>query len=227
MKNYEALFLLDSGYATANWDAVVKEIVGILERRGSEIIRLVKWDDRRLAYEIEHHKRGTYVLSYFRAPNDALVHIERDVQLSETILRVLIIRRERMTEQQMLSQRIPCGEANVIGEAPKPPEPEPAKEETPPAAVAAESTPAEKAGKVEPATETAAADPPPAEKAGKSELATEVAAAEQATEVAAADPPPAERAEPPEPGAEVAAADEAPAADATLRSSTSPRSTSG
>ena len=190
MKNYEALFLLDSGYASSNWDAVVKEIVGILERRGCKIIRLVKWDDRRLAYEIQHRRRGTYVLSYFRAPNDAPVQIERDVQLSETILRVIIIRRERMTEQQMLSQRIPSGEANVIGEPPKPPkppEPEPAKEESPPAAVAAAPPADEKAGKAEPATEAAAAEPPPVEKA-----------------------------EPPQPGAEVGRADEAPAGDATL-----------
>ena len=182
MKNYEALFLLDSGYATANWDAVVKQIVGLLERRGSEIIRLVKWDDRRLAYEIQHRKRGTYVLSYFRAPNDAPVQIERDVQLSETILRVLIIRRERMTEQEMLSQRIPSGEANVIGEPPeppKPPEPEPAKEETPPAAVAAESTADEKAAKAEPATEAAAAEPTADERIAKAEPATEAAAAEK------------------------------------------------
>jgi len=171
VKNYEALFLVDSGYASAKWDAVVKEIVGILERRGTEIIRLVKWDDRRLAYEIQHRKRGTYVLSYFRAPNDALVSIERDVQLSETILRVLIIRRERMTEQQMLSRRIPSGEANVIGEPPKPPEPpkpEPAKEETQPATVAAEPSADEKAAKAEPEAEAAAAEPPAELSSGKS-----------------------------------------------------------
>jgi ribosomal protein S6 len=120
VKNYEGLFLLDSGYASANWDAVVKEIVGILERRGAEIIRLVKWDDRRLAYEIRHHKRGTYVLVFFKAPGKALKEIERDAQLSETILRLLVVRRERMDEQAMLSCPIPSGEANVIGAAPEP-----------------------------------------------------------------------------------------------------------
>ncbi|NIA21701.1 MAG: 30S ribosomal protein S6 [Anaerolineaceae bacterium] len=179
MKNYEALFLLDSGYASANWDTAVKEIVGILERRGSEIIRLVKWDDRRLAYEIQHRRRGTYILSYFRAPNDALAQIERDVQLSETILRVLIIRRDRMTEQQMLSQRIPSGEANIIGEAPQPPEPA-AEKAAPPAAEtkAGEETEAALAESSEPAAEA---------KAGPE---AEAAVAESSEPAAGADPAP-------------------------------------
>lgn len=144
MKKYEAMFLLDAGDAAAHWDERVEEIKGILERHGAEIIRLVKWDDRRLAYAIQHHKRGTYILCYYEAPRETNVRVERDVQLSENVLRVIIIRREKMTVEKMLTYRVPSGEANIIGEAPPPPpEPEPVAE--PVAVAAATDAPASEA----------------------------------------------------------------------------------
>lgn len=120
MKTYEAMFLLDSGHASAHWGERVDEIKGILQRHGAEIIRLTKWDDRRLAYPIRHYKRGTYVLCYYRAPRETNVRVERDVQLSDNVLRVLIIRREKMTEEQMMLRKVPSGDADIIGRIPEP-----------------------------------------------------------------------------------------------------------
>lgn len=115
-KIYEAMFLLDSGYASAHWDQAVKSIQEMLDRHGCEIIRMVKWDDRKLAYEIQHHKRGTYVLVYFTGPGLSVGRIERDVQLSETILRVLILKQEKMSVEEALRMPIPSREKNIIGE---------------------------------------------------------------------------------------------------------------
>ena len=120
MKTYEAMFLLDSGHASAHWDERVDEIKDILQRHGAEIIRLVKWDDRRLAYPIQHCKRGVYMLCFYRAPRETNARIERDVQLSDNLLRVLVVRREKMTEDQMLLCKAPSGEANIVGRSPEP-----------------------------------------------------------------------------------------------------------
>ena len=120
MKTYEAMFLLDSGHASAHWDERVDEIKGILQQHGAEIIRLVKWDDRRLAYPIQHYKRGVYVLCFYRAPRETNSRIERDVQLSDNLLRVLVVRREKMTEDAMLLYKAPSGEANILGRSPEP-----------------------------------------------------------------------------------------------------------
>ncbi len=115
-KIYEAMFLLDSGYASAHWDQAVKDIQDMLTRHQCEVIRMVKWDDRKLAYEIQHHKRGTYVLIYFTAPGLSVGRIERDVQLSETMLRVLILKNERMSVEDALRMPVPSREKNIIGE---------------------------------------------------------------------------------------------------------------
>jgi small subunit ribosomal protein S6 len=98
---YEGMFLVDSARAGADWDGIIATIKKILERAEAEIVSIRKWDDRRLAYEIRHVNRGTYILTYFRADGQHIQGIEKAVQLSEKILRVLILNAEHMTEEDM------------------------------------------------------------------------------------------------------------------------------
>ena len=96
-KLYEAMFLVDSALAGSDWDGVLATIKTILQRAEAEIVELRKWADRRLAYEIDHKTKGTYILCYFRADGKRIRDIERDVQLSERIMRVLILNAEKQT----------------------------------------------------------------------------------------------------------------------------------
>jgi small subunit ribosomal protein S6 len=97
---YEAMFLIGQA-AAANLPDVIDHIKEIFNRAGAELIAMKKWDERRLAYEIKKQKRGLYILTYFRAQNTSLPHIERDVNLSERILRVMILRADHLTEDEM------------------------------------------------------------------------------------------------------------------------------
>jgi len=99
-KLYEAMFLVDSDEAAADWDGVNAVIKNILEKAGAEIVSIRKWDDRKLAYEIKGKSKGTYILCYFRAEGGRLRDIERDVQLSERIMRVLILCAEHITAER-------------------------------------------------------------------------------------------------------------------------------
>jgi len=99
---YEAMFLLGQAQA-ADLAGAVAHINEIMARGHAEILGMRKWDERRLAYEIRGQKRGTYILVYFKAPGKDVAHIERDCNLSERILRTLILRADHMTEEQMRS----------------------------------------------------------------------------------------------------------------------------
>ena len=66
MNTYEAMFLLDSAKAAAGWEDTVKHVHDILTKHHSEIVASRQWDERRLAYSISGHKKGTYLLTYFR-----------------------------------------------------------------------------------------------------------------------------------------------------------------
>jgi len=99
-KLYEAMFLVDSAQA-ADWDATIATLKDVLRRGDAEIVSIRKWDDRRLAYEIGRKNRGMYILCYFRADGEKIQEIERAVQLSERIMRVLILSTEQMTAEDI------------------------------------------------------------------------------------------------------------------------------
>jgi len=95
---YEGMFLVDSALATSNWDDIEAELQRVFERAEAEVLSLQKWDDRRLCYNIAGHKRGTYILTYFNVDPDRISGIERDVTLHEKLLRVMILRADRIPE---------------------------------------------------------------------------------------------------------------------------------
>ena len=94
------MFLLGPAGATEP-QAQLELVRGIIERHGGKITVLKKWDERKLAYEIKGQKRGTYIISYFTAPGNAIAPIERDVKLSEDVIRVIVTRADHLNEKEM------------------------------------------------------------------------------------------------------------------------------
>jgi ribosomal protein S6 len=95
---YEALFLIDNTHANMEWDNVVKHIHDILQKNGAEILKTEKWGEKKLAYKIKGHKRGTYLLIHFNAKSTAIIIIKRDFQLSDYIIRSLITTDNKIEE---------------------------------------------------------------------------------------------------------------------------------
>jgi small subunit ribosomal protein S6 len=95
---YEGLFLFPQS-AAADLGGTVDHLKEILRRAEAEVISLAKWDERRLAFDIAGNKRGLYLLAYFRAPTTRLAGLERDCNLSERMLRSLIIRADHIAEE--------------------------------------------------------------------------------------------------------------------------------
>jgi small subunit ribosomal protein S6 len=129
------MFLIGQA-AAADLAAVIEHLKEILSRAHAELVAMRKWDERRLAFEIKKQKRGLYILTYFKAPNTALKQIERDCNLSEQVLRVLILRADHYTEDEMRAadaQDALATEAKL--RATRPPDArEPAAETVPPSA---------------------------------------------------------------------------------------------
>ena len=168
---YEGMFLMDSALAAADWDGTLSVINTILERADAEVVSMQKWQERKLAYDIDHKTRGTYILCYFKADGARIAGIEKDVLLSEKVMRVLILGTEKRPAAMI--------ERDIKGESEEKPAEaaeKPAEAPAAPAQAAREAAPA-------PAAEPAEA---PSELAGDS--AAEVAAPEPAPEAATEEP---------------------------------------
>jgi small subunit ribosomal protein S6 len=98
--NYEAMFLLGQAAAT-DLAGSVNHIKDTLAKNGAEVVALKKWADRPLAFPIRKQKRGMYILCYFTCPTDKLGEIERSFNLSEVVLRTLLVKAEHLSVEEM------------------------------------------------------------------------------------------------------------------------------
>ena len=98
---YEGLFLLNQKSIAADFNAGIEHLREIFDRAGATVVAMKKWGERRLAYEIKRQTRGTFILVYFNGPREQIISIERDCNLSETVLRFMIIRAEHIGETEL------------------------------------------------------------------------------------------------------------------------------
>jgi small subunit ribosomal protein S6 len=98
IRTYEGMFLFPQS-ATANLQEAADHVKAILDECGATVLTFRKWDDRRLAYEVQGNKRGVYFLAYFTAPTTALAEIERRCNLSEELLRMMITSAEHIPSE--------------------------------------------------------------------------------------------------------------------------------
>ncbi|MFG0325754.1 MAG: 30S ribosomal protein S6 [Phycisphaerales bacterium JB037] len=97
---YEGMFLLSQA-AASDFGGAIAHINHLLERAEAEVVAMQKWDERRLAFEIDKQRRGVYILSYFKCPTDSIAGLERDINISETVMRAMFIRADHLTLEEM------------------------------------------------------------------------------------------------------------------------------
>jgi small subunit ribosomal protein S6 len=88
---YEGLFIFDSDLYAKGPEDISSQIAGVIEQLGGEVLLSRLWDERKLAYPVKGHRRGTYWLSYFRIEPSIVKDITRQFQLNDSILRFLIL----------------------------------------------------------------------------------------------------------------------------------------
>ena len=62
---------------------------------GGQIVKVAPWGRRRLAYQIDRHREGSYHIILFEAPAEAIADLERTLLITEEVLRHLVTRVER------------------------------------------------------------------------------------------------------------------------------------
>ncbi len=89
---YEGMFILDSNQYGRDPGGVSGQIPKMLEDAGGSVMVSRLWEDRRLAFPIKGHRKGTYWLTYFRLDSSRLAGIQRQCELNDTILRNLFLK---------------------------------------------------------------------------------------------------------------------------------------
>jgi small subunit ribosomal protein S6 len=92
MYDYETLTVLVPDLGEAGSKEWVAKMRGILEGGRAEIKKVDEWGMRELAYPIRKQHRGIYVLIEYKADPQAVWELERQLKLSDQVLRFLSVR---------------------------------------------------------------------------------------------------------------------------------------
>lgn len=91
MNNYELLFFMDSALTTEVREAVISKFVAIIENGGGKVDTLDRWGLKKLAYPIAKKTDAYYVLINFQGKGDLPMEIERVMNITDGVLRHMII----------------------------------------------------------------------------------------------------------------------------------------
>ncbi len=95
MRRYELMLVLRPDVADDRAQAVIDRTTRGIVAAGGSIVKVAPWGRRRLAYQIDRYREGSYHIILFEAPSDAIVEMERTLQITEEVLRHLVTRDER------------------------------------------------------------------------------------------------------------------------------------
>lgn len=92
---YEGMFLLDSGRFSSDPDGATKELLSILQKVDATVDMHRHWQDGKLAYEVDGHRRGVHYLVFFRMPTEKSGDLNRLCKLNDLVVRHLLIRHDQ------------------------------------------------------------------------------------------------------------------------------------
>jgi len=93
MNNYEGIFIVRPVPDKTEQDKILEEIKGVITKNKGTIEKCESWGKRRLTYLINKQSEGTYHILEFLLPGDLVSKIEGIFKINDSILRVLIIKK--------------------------------------------------------------------------------------------------------------------------------------
>lgn len=88
---YECMVILDSNKYAQNPNGLGQQVAELVTKFGGEVLVSRLWNEQKLAYPIDGHKKGTYWMTYFRLDSLKLVELSRELRINESVLRYLTL----------------------------------------------------------------------------------------------------------------------------------------
>ena len=226
-RQYELVYVVSPEITEEGVTELHERIAEIVGQLGGSIDKTDNWGRRRLAYEIDRHREGTYVIELITGPGTLVTELGRRLRVMEQLLRHLIVRvdedlrkarrareRRQSRQQRRLAKR-PLGDLEATAQSVATAPSETAAAAAPGTAAAAAPEPAAAA-----ASESAPTATPESAPTATPEPAPAVAVAATPAAPAAAEAPAPVAPEP----AAAAASESAPESAAAAPSGSAPES---
>lgn len=92
MRDYELAFIVEPNIDDEGVTGVVEKVSHFVQTGDGTVASVDVWGRKTLAYPINRHREGTYVLLQATMSPASLGELERNLKLSEEIIRYLLIK---------------------------------------------------------------------------------------------------------------------------------------
>ena len=105
MALYEHIFMARQDVSAQAVEALIDQYKGIIEAGGGTVGKVEYWGVKSLAYRIKKNRKAHYSLLNISSPPAAVAEMERQMRLSEDVLRFITIRVEEHEEGPSVMMR--------------------------------------------------------------------------------------------------------------------------
>ncbi|MGB4985266.1 MAG: 30S ribosomal protein S6 [Erysipelotrichaceae bacterium] len=94
MKKYEVMYILNAAMTDENRQALIEKLHAIITVDGGKIENVDQWGIKDFAYEINHMKKGYYVVTTFEGTTAAVAEFGRIARIERDVVRYMMITKE-------------------------------------------------------------------------------------------------------------------------------------
>ena len=94
MNSYEVLYIIKPDVEDEARAALIERFAQIVKEDGGEVENIDDWGKRKLAYDIDYISEGYYVLMNFKAKADLPAELERNMKISEFVMRFMVLKKD-------------------------------------------------------------------------------------------------------------------------------------
>ncbi|HOF88131.1 MAG TPA: 30S ribosomal protein S6 [Armatimonadota bacterium] len=94
MRPYEVMYILQPTLSAEEQTALVDRFNDLITSMGGTVEKVDRWERRQLAYEIKRCRDGYYVVVEFQGDPALETEMDRQMKLTEPLLRHMIVRRD-------------------------------------------------------------------------------------------------------------------------------------
>ena len=124
-REYETVIILRPNVNKNGILELVHKMQGVFDRYQARLLKIENWGSRTLAFPIKRSNTGIYLYWRFLGGSDIVAEFERNLQISESVLRYYTVRVEDDVDPTARPSEITEDLLQTIAEPPPEPEPEP------------------------------------------------------------------------------------------------------
>lgn len=102
MRRYETIFIMKSELPDEEISGLIEQYLALIAKEKGFVVKVERWGRRRLAYEIDKHSRGYYVLVDYAGLAAAVMELERNLKIEDRVIKFMTIKKADHADLQAL-----------------------------------------------------------------------------------------------------------------------------